>query len=110
MVSIVVVESDQKHPGIKRTINLAEDNSKQECRPDKTKPIFNPIHPLKRHMRGCDALEYGLVSLGLHCFLRLAHALSNVMSKSVTRNTAIATRMHLHRHAVRLCDRRSHER
>ena len=26
-------------------------------------------------LRGCVALAYGLVSLGLHCFLRLAHAL-----------------------------------
>ena len=26
-------------------------------------------------LRGCVALEYGLVLLGLHCFLRLAHAL-----------------------------------
>ena len=24
-------------------------------------------------LRGCAALECGLVSLGLHCFLRLAH-------------------------------------
>ena len=26
-------------------------------------------------LRGCIALEFGLVSLGLHCFLRLSHAL-----------------------------------
>ena len=25
-------------------------------------------------LRGCVALEYGVVSFGLHCFLRLAHA------------------------------------
>ena len=30
---------------------------------------------LFRILRGCVALEYGLVSFGMHCFLRLAHAL-----------------------------------
>ena len=26
-------------------------------------------------LQGCIALEFGFVSLGLHCFLRLSHAL-----------------------------------
>ena len=34
-----------------------------------------PFVGLFCHLRRCVALEYGLVSLGLHCFLRLAHAM-----------------------------------
>ena len=34
-----------------------------------------PFVGLLRLLRGCVALEYGLVSIGLQYFLRLAHAL-----------------------------------
>ena len=34
-----------------------------------------PFVGLSCLLRGCIAVEYGLVSLGLHCFWRLAHAL-----------------------------------
>ena len=46
----------------------------------KLNPRFYAAHAAQ-HMtffcllRGCVALEYGLVSFGLRCFLRLAHAL-----------------------------------
>ena len=42
-------EQAQQHPGIKTTINPAEDNRKKQCRPNETKPNSNAIHPHKRH-------------------------------------------------------------
>ena len=42
-------EQDQQHPGIKTTINPAEESREKQCRPNETKPNSNAIHPGKRH-------------------------------------------------------------
>ena len=43
------VERAQQHPGPKTTVNPAQDNRKKQCKPNKTKPHSNVIHPRKRH-------------------------------------------------------------
>ena len=42
-------EQAQQQPGIKATINPAEDNCKKQCKPNKTTPNSNATHPRERH-------------------------------------------------------------
>ena len=42
-------EQAQQHLGNQATINPAEDNRKQQCKPNEPKPNFNVIYPRTRH-------------------------------------------------------------
>ena len=47
----ILSNAAQQHPGIKTTVNPAEDNHKTQCKPNETDPNFNAIHPRKRHIQ-----------------------------------------------------------
>ena len=53
-------EQAQEHPGIKTTINPAEDNRTKQCRPNETKPNSNAMHPRTRqYCSFCSCVAVG---------------------------------------------------